>query len=610
VDTRLLYHGGGEIQVFPVFRWGYEFFQEFLRYPGGLAKYVSAFLAQFCLHAWCGALVLTLQAWLIFLCARCFLRAIGAERLRWSCFGLPLLLMVLHGGYTYCFAAVNELLLGLGLACVHARWRSAQAWLRYGAVLFFGSILYATAASALVIFGALATVYELDQRRWRQTLLLVPSLVLAPWIAGRRLFGLSSAEAFAALRPFVWKVDTVSERDLLLVYGLCSFMPLLIVVWMSGLEIKRQFLKRPKSGATLTKASRVPGGKKAMIKRTEATSTRTGSKAPMLESTPGNGRGPLRVVAGTVCVLVAGGTVMYFSLDRGLQAILAVDFYASQAMWPQALEAARANPQNVYVLNTVNRALYHTGDLKDKLPLYQSPAHLLLLDHDVRAHWNKADLYLDLGSVNMALHHLTEALAFYGERPYLLRRLAIANLALGNIETAKVELRSLARTPFHRAWARDYLRRLELDPALSQDAEVARLRRLMPLRDDLVPMPPDLMFKSLLDSHADNRMASEYLLSYLLLAKDLKGLAENLWRLDLAGGANRPALYDEAVLLISKNAPNDAYVMAHPPSPETRQRFQRFSELAKACGRNPLSSHPQIVREFGNSYFFYYFSES
>jgi hypothetical protein len=66
------------------------------------------------------------------------------------------------------------------------------------------------------------------------------------------------------------------------------------------------------------------------------------------------------------------------------RAILAVDFYAAQAMWPQVVEAARANPENVYVLNTVNRALFHTGDLKDKLSLNQSPAHLLLLDHDVR----------------------------------------------------------------------------------------------------------------------------------------------------------------------------------------------------------------------------------
>jgi tetratricopeptide (TPR) repeat protein len=306
--------------------------------------------------------------------------------------------------------------------------------------------------------------------------------------------------------------------------------------------------------------------------------------------------------------LLAAGLVMYFSLDRSLRAILAVDFFAAQARWAQVLEAARGNPENVYVLNAVNRALYHTGSLLDKLPLNQSPAHLLLLDHDVRAHWNKADLYLDLGNVNMALHHLTEALAFYGERPSLLRKLALANLALGNIDTARVELHSLAHTPCHSAWAKDYLRRIDADPTLSQDAEVTRLRRLMPTEDELAPMPPERMLKSLLQAHGDNHMAQEYLLSYLLLNKDLKGLAEQMCRPAEPASTNRPARYDEALLLISKSAPRNADVVTPPPSPESRQRFQRFSELAKACGRKPISSNPQMVREFGDSYFFYYFS--
>jgi len=274
------------------------------------------------------------------------------------------------------------------------------------------------------------------------------------------------------------------------------------------------------------------------------------------------------------------------------------------------LDAARGNPQNVYVLNTVNRALYHTGGLKGRLPLSQSPACLLLLDHDVRAHWNKADLYLDLGSVNMALHHLTEALAFYGPRPHLLRRLALANLALGNLDTARVELSSLAHTPGHGGWARDYLRRLDADPSLTQDPEVTRLRKLKPDRDVLMPLPADLMLRSLLETSAENTMAKQYFLSYLLLAKDLRGFAANLGRLDPSDITSRSTLYDEAVLLISQRAPKDENVTRRPPSPETQQRFQRFSELAKACGGSPLTSSPQLVREFGNSYFFYYFSNS
>jgi tetratricopeptide (TPR) repeat protein len=300
---------------------------------------------------------------------------------------------------------------------------------------------------------------------------------------------------------------------------------------------------------------------------------------------------------------------MYLSLDRNLRAVLAVDYYAAHRMWPQALQAAQATPHNVYIVNTVNRALYHTGGLGRQLPLFQSAANLLLLDEDVRAYWNKIDLYLDLGQVNLALHHLTEALALYGERPYLLRRLALANLVLGNAATAKIYLRSLARTPFHSDWAKDYLRRLEIDPSLAQDAEVARLRGLTPARDELVPLPPEFMLSTLLDAHQDNRMAAEYLLCYYLLVKDLDGLTKNLYRLDSPDWNERPPLYDEAVLLAARRKPKEANLIARPHNARTQKRFERFAELAKACGRRPLSSSPQLVQEFGNTYFFYFFSQ-
>ena len=47
VDPRLIYHGGGVIEDFPVFFRGWAFFQEFISYPGGPVEYLSAFLFQF-----------------------------------------------------------------------------------------------------------------------------------------------------------------------------------------------------------------------------------------------------------------------------------------------------------------------------------------------------------------------------------------------------------------------------------------------------------------------------------------------------------------------------------------------------------------------------------
>src|SRR5207245_1223765 len=104
------------------------------------------------------------------------------------------------------------------------------------------------------------------------------------------------------------------------------------------------------------------------------------------------------------------------------------------------------------------------GNLTRELPVLAQPVDLLLFDEKQQSHWRKSDLYFDLGYLNMALHHLTESVEFYGERPVLLRRLALVNLALGNLSTARVYLGTLARAPFQRRWAQEYLEQLGTDP--------------------------------------------------------------------------------------------------------------------------------------------------
>jgi len=81
VDTRLIYHGAGVITNFPSFYRGWAFFQTFTSYPGGPVEYLSALLSQLFYYSWLGALVVTIQAWLICLCIGYLLRIAGSPRL-------------------------------------------------------------------------------------------------------------------------------------------------------------------------------------------------------------------------------------------------------------------------------------------------------------------------------------------------------------------------------------------------------------------------------------------------------------------------------------------------------------------------------------------------
>ena len=299
---------------------------------------------------------------------------------------------------------------------------------------------------------------------------------------------------------------------------------------------------------------------------------------------------------------------MAWGPDRSVKAVLSVDYYASDRLWPQVLEAASGNPTNLYVLSAVNRALYHTGRLGYDLPLFQRPDDLLLLGRDLRAHWSRVDLYLDLGCANAALHHLSEALAVYGERPALLRRLALIHLVLGNVGTARIYLHSLARTPFHAAWAGDYLRRLAQDPTLARDPEIVRLRHLAPVADELIPLPAAALLEGLLDAHRDNRMACEYLVAHCLLSKDLRPLARDPRRLEALGSSPLPPLYDEALVLMARQAALDPATLVPAPSPAAVQRYERFAEAVRTFGQDPGRWSEPLAREFAGSYFLHYLS--
>ena len=121
VDTRLIYHSYEMAENFPVFYKDWDFFQKFISYPGGDVEYLSALLSQFFYYSWAGALVITLQAWLICLCTGKFIKAIQAPQLYWVRFVPPILMLIVYTKYTYHFANTMALLTSLVFVCIYLK---------------------------------------------------------------------------------------------------------------------------------------------------------------------------------------------------------------------------------------------------------------------------------------------------------------------------------------------------------------------------------------------------------------------------------------------------------------------------------------------------------
>ncbi len=574
VDSRLIYHGGGMVPNFPVFFRGWEFFRQTASYPGGLVQYSSAFLSQFFYIGWAGALVVTLQAWLISLCLDYFLKVIAARRLRWLRFIPPILLLIAYTRYTYHFITTTAFLASLLSVCLHLRLAPNNSLRRFIVFLVLSLVTYPIAGGAYLHFAVLCAIYELFfGRRWQLAPLYLFSAVLITYLLGVLLFGVSPADAFGQLLPVSWQVLLYPERRHMILIPCVMYLLIPFTALTVGLlrilvttNIEEKLLKL---------------------------------MSPERISSP-----VLRWVGHSSLLLVTAGAAILFSLDGEQRTLLEVDYHAHRRNWPKVIEAARRHKNSFYVVHQVNRALCHTGRLPSEMFAFpQHPGTLFLTGRraDRLLRWKRFDTCIDFGFLNRAEGDLNELLEALNEQPIILERLALINLAKGNLGAARIYLGALSKTLFYADWADYYLALMQSDPKLSTDQRIRDLRRLMPKKDDAD------IFATLQENSAGDRMAFEYTMAVYLLTKRLDIFVQNLDRLDDFGYSQIPRHYEEAILLYSAIRKEKIDLHGRTISPKTRESFANFFRTLEGYGEDKRAAFNALVKDYGDSFLLYYF---
>jgi len=621
IDVELIYHGGGLVKDFPTFYWGWGFAREFRTRPGGIVEYGSAFLAQSLYSSWFGALVLMLQAAITYACIASLLRSFGLKKLRWLAFVPPLLVLAIYSKYRHYSGPLTSFAGGVVCLWAWVRFTVRRPRWRLWACLAVEACLYAAAPCALVAFvpiaalvqffsmvgtppiglpdsqGTQEAVQSVSVPLW-QSLVCLGLSILIPPIVGRVLFGFAPGEAYAKLLPMAWDpiaLGMIAMSMVIMLYLLAPLFCLVAMLWRFGAPKPQANqpppgLSYPLKGSAASVSKQVRRGDFSTVKHREQSWVRR--IAWWRWESAGAGLLPIAVV--------------WLAFISQPKAYLLADYLAWNGRWPEVPAAARANPGNQIVACVLAQASYHNGTLTQELPMLGAPADLLLFDEKQQSHWRKSDLYYDLGFLNMALHHLTESVEFYGERPVLLRRLALVNLALGNFSTAKVYLLTLARAPFQSRWAREYLERMRTDQTMAQDEEVRRLRRLMAKRDSVVVLSADEQLLMLLSANRQNRMAFEYLMTYYLLTKNLNAFAKNLSRVKDFAGFEISPLWDEALLLAARQSGHPVEVAGHAISQEATARFAAVTQLVQQYARSRALPSPDLAANYVHTYSFYW----
>jgi hypothetical protein len=592
VETELIYHGAGRLRNLPVFFKGISFFENFLTYPGGLVEYISAFLFQFFYHNWSGAFVVTLQGWLICWGIDYFIKKTAGHRLRCFRFVPGIILLVFYTQYLNVFVITTAFLVSMMFVCLYLKATENDKLSATVLFLIMSLVLYALNGGGYILFALLCAIYELFfRKRFETGLVCLLAGLIVPYLEGMLIFKVSPHQAFSNLLPFSHKAEAIRNKTtLIIMYAFYLLLPATVI--LSGIGNLKPSLFRVGN----FKTSYYKRRKKRKDKRDQ-------------ESLPKHGlfNKTRWFIELLVLFSVTLGAILYF-YNGEQKAIFKVDYYAYHKMWPKVLEAAKKGSDIGHINHCVNRALYHSGQLGNKMFSYPQHSHFFLLSGKkfYEAHWIKIDTYLDLGFINWAEHELVISLENLGPLPTILKRLAIINMIKGNIVAAKIYLNKLSRTPFYSDWANKYLTIIKTDPDLLTDTQIQNMRGLNMKTDYcFADFEVHRILSDLLKSNNKNQMAFEYLMSMYLLNKNLEGFMQNLHRFGEFNYLNIPRHYEEAILIYSYSTKKEMELAGYQISQKSHQVFNDIGRLISFYG-NPGAASSMLEEMYGDTYFFYY----
>jgi hypothetical protein len=603
VKPQVIFHGGGEFTNFPSFYTGWAFFNEVFMHPGGLVEYSSAFLSQLLYIGWAGAIVLTMHALLVCVFTFCFLRQLGVSRSGILAFIPPVLLLITYNRYTYHFTTAFALLVTLIFACLYIRIAPKGGVLNVFLFLFFFVILYLIASAASLYFALLCCIYDvLFRRRWITGILEGILAVIVVYVLGILVFSLSLTDVYSKLLPFSRSITEYPERRaaIEIIYAMYLFLPSIAIVFgLWHLFAQSSFYSLGIKSIGKSKQEEAKGkNKKSPDGESAGTDTTT-----VLH--PSKWRECLELF---LLLVIAGGTVFSFP-DFRRKTLFEVDYYLNNRDWKKVLEIGSRCQDNDRIMHAINRALFHLGLMSSDMFGYQQRPECLLLSSkkEMGSPWHKIDTYYDLGAVNHCESTLVESMEIYGERPELLKKLAIVRIAKNDIHTARVYLEALNKTLFYSGWAGDCLKRLDADPNMFTDKEIQRLRSLMPYEDKgAIEFSIEGMVADLLKRNPKNQMAFEYLMAIYMFMGDLDKFIQNINRLDDFNYPQIPRNYEEAILTymyLKKKAPD---LKGRLISGKTQQRFGDYLQMSSRYRNNQKAGLVPLAQNYGDTYFFYY----
>jgi hypothetical protein len=554
----IIYHE--QIQLF---RFDWNYFKEYLSDPGGLMRYAGAFLIQFYLFPPAGAAIITLAGLSIYFITRYIFRK---HNLTGTLPALVpvLFLAALHSNYLYTLACTLGFVVALGYFAVYISISNKK--LRYFLGYSGWPLLYFLTGGYALVTMILCFIHELlfNRNSYRflfAPLFLLPAL-LVPYITSHYILYIKAEKAWTYFLPLFIEGPARYILISLLVY--CPLVLVISKVFMT--YSKRASITMPLNWKT--------------------------------------------TAAGTLVSSCLAGLLIYSVYDRKTEIWLGMDYCVQRSDWNRALKLSSAYPgTNRLVIYFTNLALYKTGCLGDRLFHYPQAGIgglWLKWERNGISPFFGGEIYYQLAYTSEAYRWAFEAMVAKGPNPRCLKRLVVTSLVNGDITLARKYLMVLDQSLFYTSWAEHYLNYTDHPELIIQDKEIGEKIHFaintdfMSSRDN-----SDIRLKQLLENHPDNRMAFEYNMAYMLLDKNLKGFAENIYRLKELGYKSIPVHFEEALLAYMSYTKENVVPEGYSISLTTQKLFNEYAKMFFSFNGNPEKSARALYSKFGSTYWYY-----
>lgn len=554
----------------PVFFLDSRFFNDFLNYPGGLIDYISAFLSQFYINSWIGAVIITLIAWFVSIATKGIIRLLNNRREVQIIHLFPaIILLALHSNYNHPLSFDIGLLLSLISVNIYLRLGKHKFLFRLTEFLINSIVLYYIANGLFFLFVVMCIIYELLIKRNYFCLVYTLISIIIPYLSATNLFIVNLSDAYT----HIIKIESDDNRNLS--YLLLGFYPVIFILFIIYYRFLSERIRQRIEDSELLKEK-------------------------------------FRYPVQTILVFTLAVIVAVTSYDENSKTFLQVDYYARNKKWNDILRVV--SPQsmnNIILICQFNRALYHTGRLSNEMFSYPQYAGVegLILPRELgaAAPLLRSDIFFELGHVNEAQHWACEAIAVKGYTPSNLQRLVQTSILKGEYQIASKCINMLNKTLFYRDWAKHYQRYIKNKTLLNEDKELQGIYSLMPKTDFIVKAEfPIEELESLLKSNKSNKMAYEYLMAHYLLKRNVKKFISHLEDLSNYGYDKIPRHYEEALLAyLSQPKHEPVRLKNYKIDDKTIKDFEELLIILRSYRGNKKAAYSAIMARFGNTYWAY-----